>query len=121
MILQNPFTRGYVDYPLYFNPETLNYHIRHETPFTERWSEWAVSIVGTGDTIYLPYGQNRCKNIYIVTSDFMSKKVKFPEGIYIIPMSFFTTPMRNDEAEMGDSWDEFDDFDEFDDDDDYFI
>ena len=106
MQLQNPYTRGYIDYPLYFEPEKLTYHIRHETPFSERYSEWAVSIIETGDVIYLPYGNNRCKNIYIVTRDYVDKRVQFPYGIYIIPMSYFTTPQEDDY---------------FDDEDDYFI
>lgn len=91
MKLHNPYTGGYVEYPLYFEPENLNYHIYHETPFTERYSEWAVSVLDTGDTIYMPYGQNRCRNIYIVTKFFTNKTVRFPHGIYTIPLSYFTT------------------------------
>lgn len=97
MQLQNPYTRGYIEYPLYFEPEKLNYHIRHETPFTERWSEWAVSIIENGDMIYLPYGSNRCKNIYIVTKEYINRQIQFPYGIYIIPMSYFTTPQEEDD------------------------
>lgn len=92
MKLQNPYTRGYIEYPLYFEPEKLNYHIRHETPFSERYSEWAVSIIETGDVIYLPYGDNRCKNIYVVTKFFMDKTVTYPMGIYTVPVSNFMAP-----------------------------
>lgn len=92
MRLQNPYTRGYIEYPLYFEPEKLNYQIYHETPFTERYSEWAVSIIETGDMIYIPTGQNRCRNIYVVTKFYLQGVVKFPQGIYTVPMSYFTTP-----------------------------
>lgn len=92
MKLQNPYTRGYIEYPLYFEPEKLNYQIHHETPFTERYSEWAVSEIETGDVIYIPCGQNRCRNIYIVTKFFLNKTVSFPNGIYTIPLSYFITP-----------------------------
>jgi len=92
MKLQNPYTRGYIEYPLYFEPEKLNYQIHHETPFTERYSEWAVSVIETGDVIYIPYGQNRCRNIYVVTKFFLNGTVTYPQGIYTIPVSYFTTP-----------------------------
>ena len=92
MQLQNPYTRGYIEYPLYFEPEKLNYQIRHETPFSERYSEWAVSIIETGDVIYIPCGQNRCRDIYIVTHFYTRKQVTYPHGIYTIPISYFTTP-----------------------------
>ena len=90
MKLQNPYTRGYIEYPLYFEPEKLNYFIQHETPFTDRRSEWAVSMIATGDMIYIPCGQNRSRNIYVVTRFFLNKTVQFPRGIYTIPMSYFT-------------------------------
>ena len=113
MQLQNPYTRGYIEYPLYFEPERMNYHIRHETPFTERYSEWAVSIIETGDMIYLPYGNNRCKNIYIVTQAYLAKRVQFPYGIYIIPLNYFTTPQVDDDYYDDDEEDYYED-DEFD-------
>ena len=92
MQLKNPYTRGCVEYPLYFEPEKLNYFIRHETPFTDRYSEWAVSIIESGDMIYMPYGSNRCRNIYIVTKFFLDGTAKFPYGIYTIPLNYFTNP-----------------------------
>ena len=92
MKLQNPYTKGYIEYPIFFNLHNLTYHIQHETPFTERRSEWAVSILDTGDMVYVPYGENRCRNIYIVTKFYLNKTVEFPRGIYTIPMSHFTTP-----------------------------
>lgn len=90
MKLYNPYTRGYIEYPLYFEPEKLNYFIRHETPFSEFYSEWAVSIIDTGDMIYIPCGQNRNHNIYVVTKFYLDGVVKFPRGIYTVPMSSFT-------------------------------
>lgn len=90
MRLQNPYTRGYIEYPLSFEPEKLNYFIRHETPFSEFYSEWAVSVIETGDVIYIPCGENRCRNIYVVTRFFLDGTAKFPTGIYTIPKSYFT-------------------------------
>jgi hypothetical protein len=92
MRLYNPYTRGYIEYPLYFEPEKLSYFIRHETPFSEFYSEWAVSIIETGDMIYIPCGQNRSRNIYVVTKFYRNKTVEFPRGIYTIPISHFTMP-----------------------------
>ena len=94
MKLKNPYTGGYIEYPLYFEPQKLHYQVYHETPFTERYSEWAVSIIETGDIIYIPCGQNRCTDIFIVTKLFMDKVVKRPLGIYTIPMSYFLTPQN---------------------------
>lgn len=114
MKIQNPYTRGYIEYPLFFEPEKLNYYIRHETPFSERYSEWAVSIIETGDMIYIPYGQNRCRNIYIVTKFFLDKTVTFPRGIYTIPMSYFTTSqvkIVDEDIEDNDDDIDFDDLD----------
>lgn len=90
MKLQNPFTKGYIEYPISFAPEKLHYQIHHDTPFTKCHSEWAVSILETGDMIYIPCGQNRCRNIYIVTHFYIEKIVEFPRGIYTMPLSFFT-------------------------------
>jgi hypothetical protein len=90
MKLYNPFTRGYIEYPLIFKPEKLSYHIQHETPFTHYNSEWAVSLMESGDMIYIPCGQNRNQNIYIVTRFYLDGTVKYPRGIYSIPMSHFT-------------------------------
>jgi hypothetical protein len=94
MRLQNPYTKGYIEYPINFDLEKLHYDIRHETPFTESFSDWAVSVLETGDMIYIPYHQNRCRNIYIVTNFYIKKEVSFPRGIYIIPFSHFTTERR---------------------------
>ena len=90
MRLQNPYTKKYIEYPLEFEPEKLNYQIRHETPFTECFSEWAVSIIATGDMIYIPCGQNRSRHIYVVTRLYRRKQVTFPYGIYTIPLDYFT-------------------------------
>lgn len=92
MRLYNPYTRKYIEYPLYFNPETLNYHIEHETPFSSFYAEWAVSVIENGDMIYIPYGKNCNRNIYIVTRWYLDKTVTFPKGIYTIPLNYFTTP-----------------------------
>ena len=111
MKLKNPYTRGCIEYPLFFEPEKLNYFIRHETPFEDRYREWAVSVIETGDVIYIPYGDNRCKDIYVVTRFFLNGDVKFPMGIYTVPMAHFTTKPRvvtgahndEDDNEFGDN------------------
>ena len=96
MLLKNPYTKGTVEYPIDFEINSFalgryfNYHIVHETPFTQRRAEWAVSHLKNGDTIYIPYGANRCKDIYIVTSFFLDKTVTFPYGIYTLPLSYFS-------------------------------
>ena len=91
MMLYNPFTRECIEYTVDFDVTVLNYHIRHETPFTDRYSEWAVSMLENGDMVYLPYGNNRCADIYVVTYEFTSKLVPFPHGIYTAPMGYFCT------------------------------
>ena len=91
MKLQNPFTRRYVEYPLLFDPSIRSYQVSHETPFTDRHSEWAVSVIATGDKIYIPCGRNRCRNIYVVTKFYLDGTLKFPQGIYTLPTSYFTT------------------------------
>lgn len=90
MMLKNPYTRGYIEYPLVFEPEKLHIVIQHETPFSDSRSEWAVSYMHSGDVIYIPTGQNRCRDIYIVTKFYLDKTVSFPRGIYTIPLSYFT-------------------------------
>lgn len=90
MRLYNPYTGQQVEYPVDFDLHVLNYHIRHETPFTDRYVEWAVSVLKNGDTIYIPYGNNRCTNIYIVTKLYTKKIITLPHGIYTMPMSRFT-------------------------------
>lgn len=89
MKLYNPFTHQCIEYPLDFDLHVLNYHIQHETPFSTRFSEWAVSVLENGDYIYIPYGDNRCPDIYIVTALFIKKVIPKPHGIYTIPMSYF--------------------------------
>ena len=91
MKLYNPYTKRYIEYPLSFTPEKYNYFIRHETPFSNFYSEWAVSIIETGDMIYMPYGENRNRNIYIVTRFYLDGVVTYPRGIYTIPKSYFIT------------------------------
>ena len=90
MKIYNPYTRVHIDYPLDFDMHKLNYHIQHETLFSDRFAEWAVAMLESGDMIYLPYGQNMCPDIYIVTRKFLNKEVAKPYGIYTIPMNYFT-------------------------------
>lgn len=92
MKMQNPFTRGYIEYPLSFEPEKLHYTMQHETPFSSFHSEWLVAVIENGDDIYIPTGENRCRDIYVVTSFYKQKLVQFPKGIYKVPMSYFMAP-----------------------------
>lgn len=119
MKLQNPYTKGYIEYPLYFEPNRLSFQVRHETPFTERFSEWQVALIETGDMIYIPCGQNRCRNIYIVTKYYRAKMMTFPHGIYTLPLYYFTQPAIGDKPSEDIVDDEYinDYFDDDDDDD----
>ena len=91
MKAKNPYTGEYIEYPLeLLDLNRYEFRICHETPFSERFSEWAVYLLDTADMIYVPAGQNRCRNIYIVTWEFTSKQVQFPYGIYTIPLKHFT-------------------------------
>ena len=90
MLVQNPFTKHTFEYPIeLLNLNRYEYHIAHETPFTDRRSEWSVTILGNADTIYIPAGSNRCRDIYIVTWEYTSGQAQFPYGIYKIPMASF--------------------------------
>ena len=88
MRLTNPYTGEQVEYPLDLDLHVLNYHIRHETPFEDRYREWAVSVLDNGDTVYIPYGSNRCTNIYIVSRLYINKLVQLPDGIYTLSVNY---------------------------------
>lgn len=92
MKLYNPYTRGYIEYPLNFDLEKHTYHIEHETFFCPYFTSWAVTILDTGDMIYIPCGENRSRDIYVVTRFFINKTVSFPKGVYTVPLKHFTTP-----------------------------
>ena len=47
MRLYNPYTRGYIEYPLNFSLEKLTYHIEHETFFCPYFTAWAVTALHT--------------------------------------------------------------------------
>ena len=89
MKLYNPYTNGCIEYPLNIDLNVLNYYIQHETPFTDRHSEWAVSVLENGDMVYLPYGNNRCYDVYIVTRLYINDPSCFPYGIYKAPINSF--------------------------------
>ena len=81
----NPFTRGYIEYPISaLDFVSLDYYICHETPFSDRHSEWLVAVLDNGDTIYIPYNNNRNKYIHILLKDF----VAIPHKIYTIPVNY---------------------------------
>lgn len=88
----NPFTRECLEYPLFLLDCTdLEYYICHETPFSDRYSEWLVATLKNGDTIYIPYNNNRNGYVHIVTRDF----VALPHDIYTIPFSYFLSADLN--------------------------
>ena len=126
MKLCNPYTRGCIEYPLNFDSEAYNYHIEHETVFCPYHTAWAVTLLESGDKIYIPCGENRSRNIYVVTKFYTDGTVQFPRGIYTIPMSHWTgsgfinnnTIVVDDDDEDDDWFD--DDFDEDDNDDSFF-
>ena len=95
MRLTNPYTKGTIEYPLNFDFYNRTYHIEHETVFCQYFTSWAVTILESGDVIYVPYGENRSRNIYVVTRFYLNKEVEFPMGIYTIPLNYFTTLQRS--------------------------
>lgn len=90
MTLYNPYTRRYIEYPIDLNLNRYTFHIEHETCFCSYFVPWAVTVLMTGDMVYIPCGDNRSHNIYIVTKFYRTKQVAHPHGIYTIPMSHFT-------------------------------
>lgn len=91
MQAKNPYTGGYIEYPLeLLNLNRYEFNICHETPFTDRFSEWYVTILENADMIYIPSGSNRCRDIYIVTWEYTSGQTQKPFGIYTLPVSTFT-------------------------------
>ena len=90
MKLHNPYTKGYIEYPLDFDLYKQTYHIEHETFFCRYFTSWAVTILDSGDVIYIPCGANRSRDIYVVTRFYLDKTVKFPKGVYTIPLAQFT-------------------------------
>lgn len=98
MKLFNPYTKGCIEYPLDFDFHQQTYHIEHETFFCPYFTSWAVTILESGDVIYVPFGQNRSRNIYVVTRFYLNKTVKFPKGVYTIPLSYFTTQQTKEET-----------------------
>lgn len=90
----NPYTKGYIEYPLDFALYDHTYHIEHETFFCPYFTSWAVTTLDSGDVIYVPCGQNRSRNIYVVTRFYLDKTVTFPRGVYTIPLYYFTTSFQ---------------------------
>ena len=97
MKLHNPYTKGTIEYPLDFDLNRLTYHIEHETFFCPYHTSWAVTVLHTGDVLYIPCGENRSRNIYVVTRFYLEKVVTFPKGVYTIPVKYFTTPKFKEE------------------------
>lgn len=91
MLMHNPYTNGYVDYPLDLSRRNvvLDYYITHETFFCPTYSTWSVIHLYSGDIVYLPYGDRNRRDIYVVTYYYRTKQVSFPYGVYTIKYSAF--------------------------------
>lgn len=97
MKLHNPYTRGCIEYPLNFDFSKFTYHIEHETFFCRYFTSWMVTVLESGDILYIPCGENRSRDIYVVTRFYLDKTVKFPKGVYTIPLTYFTTNQIREE------------------------
>lgn len=91
MLLRNPYTRRYFDYPLdlSYNNIVLDYRIEHDTFFCPYFSQWLVAELESGDVVYIPTGENRNRNVYVVTSFYRTKQVQHPYGVYTINYNDF--------------------------------
>lgn len=94
MMLRNPYTQVELEYPIDFSLIRRTFHIEHETDFCSYNVPWEVTLLTTGDMVYIPGAGNRSYNIYIVTKYYRAKQVSYPHGIYTIPLSYFTTGRR---------------------------
>lgn len=89
MMLFNYYTREIVDYPVNIDTRQLEYQIKHETPFSDRFSEWSVSVLDNGDELYIPSGNNRCTDVYVVTELFLKHIISPPHGVYTMSLMQF--------------------------------
>lgn len=80
MILQNIYDKNkYIEYDI----DIDNIHRQYDSmyaPFTDRFCKWHVTILKSCDMIYMPGINNRSRNIYVVTWDYISGVDKY--GIY---------------------------------------
>lgn len=92
MLLRNPYTKKYIDYPLDLSDNNIvvSYRIEHETLFCPYFCQWLVAELKNGDVIYIPSGNRNERDIYVITSLYRTKEVQFPYGIYTINPSDFT-------------------------------
>lgn len=90
MLVEHLYQKGYVEYPINFDLKRRTFHVDHETCFCPYFTSWCVTLLETGDMVYIPAGQNRSRYIYIVSWDYTRRAVSFPRGIYKIPISYFT-------------------------------
>lgn len=84
MIMRNHYTKQYIDLPIYVDYANLQFDICHETPFYAGFSEWNVAILPDGNRIYMPIGNNKQLNIYVVLKLYLDREIKYPHGIYEI-------------------------------------
>lgn len=89
MIMRNPYTEVEIEYPIDFSLIRRTFFIEHETDFCLYNVPWAVTLLTTGDMVYIPGDGNHSHNIYIETKFYRAKQVSYPNGIYTIPMSYF--------------------------------
>ena len=90
MLVNKLYNKGYIEYPIDFNLQRRTFHVEHETCFCPYHTSWEVTLLETGDMVYIPSGQNRSRDIYIVSWFHTNGTLKFPHGIFTIPMSTFT-------------------------------
>lgn len=90
MLMNKLYNKGVVNYPIDLSLQRRTFHIEHETVFCPYFSSWEVTLLETGDMVYVPSGQNRSRDIYIVSWNYTNGTLKFPQGIYSIPMRNFT-------------------------------
>ena len=126
MKLYNPYTKGSIDYPLDLssNNIVLEYHITHETFFCAWRTSWLVLNLESGDVIYIPYGEQNRRDIYIVTPFYLNKEVQFPHGVYTLSYSKFldSSSINIPESVDNDNNNNNDDNDDDDDDfEDFFV
>lgn len=118
MKLYNPYTKGSINYPLDLSSDNivLEYHITHETFFCEWHTSWLVANLKSGDVLYIPYGEQNRRDIYIVTPFYLNKEVQFPHGVYtlsyskFLDSSSFNIPESVDNDNDNDDDDDFEDF-----------
>lgn len=93
MTLYNPYTHGYIEYPLDLEDDNIirQCFIEHETFFCPWHTQWSVLYLYNGDVIYIPYGNRNHRKAYIVTAYYLNRQIEFPYGVYTIDFMTLAT------------------------------